>query len=173
MIDDDIVEPCNSPWSSRVVLAPKPNGHGIIFCVDFRAINKLCVPDVHPLPVMDDLIGHLDGATYYSTMDLEARFWQIPLAPGDSPKSCFVTSNVLYQFKRLPFGLQASPPNFQILMNRVLKDLLWTECLCYLDDILVYGRVLQALEEAGLTLNPKKMYFRGEKRQISWPYRRC
>ena len=84
MIDDDIVEPCNSPWSSRVVLAPKPNGHGIRFCVDFRAINKLCIPDVHPLSVMDDLIGHLDGATYYSTMDLEAGFWQTPSPQGTS-----------------------------------------------------------------------------------------
>ena len=84
MIDDDIVEPCNSPWSSRVVLAPKPNGHGIRFCVDYRAINKLCIPDVHPLSVMDDLIGHLDGATYYSTMDLEAGFWQIPSPQGTS-----------------------------------------------------------------------------------------
>lgn len=68
-------------------------------------------------------------------------------------------------------------------MNRVLKDLLWTECLCYLDDILVYGRtfeehnrrlarVLQALEEAGLTLNPKKCVF-GAKSQISDIHRGC
>jgi hypothetical protein len=169
MIDDGVVEPSNSPWSSRVVLAPKPNG-GIRFCVDFRNINKLCIPDVHPLPVMDDLIGHLDGATYYSSVDLESGFWQIPLASESRPRSAFVTPDGLYQFTRLPFGLQASPPNFQRLMNRVLKDLLWTECLCYLDDILIYGKtweehnsrlekVLTALVQAGLTLNPKKCVF--------------
>jgi hypothetical protein len=170
MMDDDVVEPSNSAWSSRVVLAPKPNGRGIRFCVDFRAVNKLCTRDVHPLPVMDDLLGQLDGATYYSSMDLEAGFWQIPVAPGDRPKCAFVTPDGLYQFKRLPFGLQASPPNFQRLMNQVLKGLLWTECLCYLDDILVYGRtwkehlarldrVLMALLKAGLTLNHKKCCF--------------
>ena len=66
---------------------------------------------------MDDLIGQLDGATYYSSVDLEAGFWQIPVALEDRPKTAFVTPDGLYQFKRLPFGLQASPPNFQRLMN--------------------------------------------------------
>jgi hypothetical protein len=69
MMDDDVIEHSNSPWCSRVVLAPKPNGSGIRFCVDYRAINKVTVRDVHPLPVMEVLIGHLDGATYYSSVD--------------------------------------------------------------------------------------------------------
>ena len=71
----------------------------------------------------------------------------------------------LYQFKRLPFGLQASSPNFQRLMNFFLKGQLWTEFLCYPDDILVYGEsfeehnirvnhVLALLSTTGLTLNP-------------------
>ena len=72
MIVDEIVEPSNSPWASRVVLAPKPNGTGIRFCIDYRAVNKVTVKDVHPLPLMDDLIGQLDGADYYSSIDLEA-----------------------------------------------------------------------------------------------------
>ena len=96
MMDDDVVEHSNSAWSSRVVLAPKPNGRGIRFCVDYRAVNKLCTRDVLPLPVMDDLLGQLDGATYYSSMDLEAGFWQTPLAPGDRLKCAFVTPDGLY-----------------------------------------------------------------------------
>ena len=61
----------------------------------------------------------------------------------DRPKTAFVTPDGLYQFKRLPFGLQASPPNFQRLMNQVLQGMLWTECLCYLDDILIHGRTFE------------------------------
>ena len=33
---EDVAEASNSPWASRVVLAPKSNG-GIRFCVDFRS----------------------------------------------------------------------------------------------------------------------------------------
>jgi len=169
MIKDDIVEPSNSCWSSRVVLAPKPNG-GIRFCIDYRAVNSVSVRDVYPLKNMDDLIGSLDGATFFTSVDLESGFWQLPVALGDRPKTAFVTPDGLFQFKRLPFGLQASPPNFQRLMDRVLGGLQWEECLCYLDDILIFGttfeehcerldRVLQAIGDAGLTLNPKKCIF--------------
>lgn len=70
---------------------------------------------------MDDLIGHFEGAKFYSTMDLEARFWQIPVAEVDRSKMAFITSDRLYQFKRLAFGLQASLPNIHRLMNMVLK----------------------------------------------------
>lgn len=169
MIKDDIVEPSNSSWSSRVVLAPKPNG-GIRFCIDYRAVNSVSVRDVYPLKNMDDLIGSLDGARYFTSVDLESGFWQIPVSLKDRPKTAFVTPDGLYQFKRLPFGLQASPPNFQRLMDRVLGGLQWEECLCYLDDVLIFGRtfeehcerldrVLKAIGDAGLTLNPKKCIF--------------
>ena len=169
MVDEDIVEPANSPWCSRVVLAPKPNG-GVRFCVDYRAVNKVTIKDTYPLPVMDDLIGHLDGATYFSSVDLESGFWQIAVASEDRPKTAFITPDGVWQFKRLPFGLQSSPPNFQRLMDQVLGDLRWLECLCYLDDILIFGKtfeqhlerlekVLQAIGDASLTLNPKKCVF--------------
>ena len=152
-----------------MLLAPKPNG-GVCFCIDYRALNKVTVKDVHPLPIMDDLIGHLEEAKYYATTDLEAGFWQIPVAECDRPKTAIVTPDGLYQFKRLPFLLQASPPNFQRLMNFVLKEQLWTECLCYPDDILVYGESFEehnfrvdhvpaSLSAAGLTLNPDKCSF--------------
>ena len=169
MCDEDIVEPANSPWCSRVVLAPKPNG-GVRFCVDYRAVNKVTIKDTYPLPVMDDLIGHLDKATYFSLVDLESGFWQIAVAREDRPKTAFITPDGVWQFKRLPFGLQSSPPNFQRLMYQVLGDLRWLECLCYLDDILIFGttfeqhlerldKVLKAIGDAGLTLNPKKCVF--------------
>ena len=60
-------------------------------------------------------------------------------------------------------------PNFQRLMNMVLKRLIWTECLCHLDDVLVMGRtlrehnerlerVLTALQNAGLTLHRENVW---------------
>ena len=104
MLNDGIIEEENSPGSSRVVLAPKPNGR-VRFCIDYRALNRVTVKDVHPRTIMDDLIGNLEGANYYSTMDLEAGFWQIPVAECDNSKTAFVTPDGLNQFKRHPFGL--------------------------------------------------------------------
>jgi hypothetical protein len=72
-----------------------------------------------------------------------------------------------YEFNRLPFGLLNSPSNFQHLMDTVLRNLTGTECLVYIDDVIVYSstaqeharrlsNVLQCFEEAILQLHPDK-----------------
>ena len=89
MIDDDVVEHSNSPWCSRVVLAPKPNGSGIRFCVDYRGINKVTVRDVHPLP---------------SPGDLPNLIWQVA-RPGDVVV-CLGAGNITAWAHALPGQLQ-------------------------------------------------------------------
>ena len=73
MLENDIIERSNSPWSSPVVLAPKANG-SIRFCVDYRRLNNMAVRDVYPLTVMDDVIEYLEGAHYFSSIELELGF---------------------------------------------------------------------------------------------------
>lgn len=134
------------------------------FCVDYRKLNAVTRKDVYPIPRMDDVMGRLGGAKYFSTLDLESGFWQLPVALEHREKTTFVTPDFLYHFNRLPFGLCGSPPTFQRLMDQVLAGLKWTDCLVYMDDILVFSnsfeehldkldKMLSALEIAGLTLN--------------------
>ena len=67
----------------------------------------------------------------------------------------------------MPFGLCNAPATFQRLMNRVLCDVNWDECLVYIDDTVVIGRifeqhlsnlstVLSRLRQAGLKQQPAK-----------------
>ena len=169
MIEDDIVSPSSSPWSSPVVLIKKKNGD-LRFCIDYRKLNAVTQKDVYPLPRIEDVLGRLSGAKYFTSLDLQMGFLQVPLAKEHREKSAFITPDGLFEFKRLPFGLCGAPPTFQRLMDRVLDGLKWTQCLVYMDDILVFGgdfnqhnerlhRVLNAIENAGLTLNLKKCTF--------------
>ena len=86
---------------------------------------------------------------------------------ADREKTAFVTQGGLYEFRVMPFGLVNTPATFERLMERVLRGIAWSECLVYLDDILVFGpdfgttlarleRVLDRLGEAGLKLKAKK-----------------
>ena len=43
----------------------------------------------------------------------------------------------------MPFGLCNAPATFQRLMDLVLAGLQWSDCLVYLDDVIVVGRTFE------------------------------
>lgn len=101
------------------MLVRKKNGE-LRFCVDYRRLNALTVKDVYPLPRIDDVLHRLSGAKFFTSLDLESEFWQVPMAKEHRKKTAFVTPDGLFEFLCLPFGLCGAPPTFQRLMDRVL-----------------------------------------------------
>lgn len=92
------------------------------------------------------------------------------VAEEDQKKTAFATHDGLFEFKVMPFGLCNAPATFQRLMDLVLAGIQWSQCLVYLDDIIVIGRtfdehlqnlstVLQKLREANLHIKPSKCNF--------------
>ncbi|GFX74653.1 hypothetical protein TNCV_3120851 [Trichonephila clavipes] len=166
MLDEGIVQPSESPWSSPVVLVRKKDGSWR-FCVDYRKLNSVTKKDVYPLPRIDDTLDCLKGAKFFSSMDLRSGYWQIEIDEADREKTAFITPEGLYEFKVMPFGLCNAPATFERMMDNLLRHFKWTMCLCYLDDIIVFSEtfedhlirlrlVLKCLQEAGLKLNSKK-----------------
>ena len=173
MQDNGIIEPSKSPWASPVVLVRKRDGSHR-FCVDYRGLNSVTIPDNFPLPRIDDLLDQLGESKYFSTIDLAAGFWQIRMHPLSQEKTAFVVPQGLYEFRVMPFGLTNAPGVFQRLMQQVLVGLNPASgpdfVSVYLDDILVFSRSLQdhlthlrvvirKLVEAGLKLKPSKCHF--------------
>ncbi|CAI5686581.1 unnamed protein product [Oreochromis niloticus] len=162
-----LIEPSTSPWASPVVMVPKKVKDEWWFCVDFRPLNKVTKKDPYPLPRIDETLDTVAGSSWFSSLDLRSGYWQVPLAPDARPKTAFITSGGLWQFKVLPFGLCNAPATFERLMDKVLTGIPRGECVVYLDDILVHGasfhaalgalrRVLERVLAAGLKLNPRK-----------------
>ena len=167
MLDKGIIEPCDGPWSSPVVLAAKKDG-SLRFCIDYRKLNEVTKKDAYPLPRIEDNLDALSGSKWFSTLDLLSGFWQVEMAPEDKSKTAFtVGRGGLYQFLRMPFGLCNAPATFQRLMEKVLAGLQWEYAVLYIDDIVVFGPsvgvaldrlqiVLDRLRQAGLRLKPSK-----------------
>ncbi|MES9880089.1 MAG: reverse transcriptase domain-containing protein [Sedimenticola sp.] len=166
MLQQGIIEPSQSPWSSPIVLVQKKDG-STRFCVDYRKLNSLTYKDSYPLPRVDESIDTLRGSKWFTTLDLQSGYFQVEMDPKDAEKTAFTTMCGLYQFKVMSFGLCNAPATFERMMEAVLAGLHWETCLLYIDDIIVFAdsfeqhihrlsEVLTRLENAGLKLSPSK-----------------
>jgi hypothetical protein len=168
MLKNRVIEPSKSPWAFPIVLVPKKDG-SIRFCVDYRRLNQITVKDSYALPRIDDALASLSGNKFFSSLDVFAGYWQIPMNEADKDKTAFITDSGLYRFNVMAFGLTNAPATFQRYMDAVLSGLKWNILLVYIDDILCYSKtfedhlrdlevIFDRLIEANMQLKPSKCH---------------
>lgn len=168
-LDDDVIEPSTSHLSFPVVIVRQ--GERQRYCIDYRELNKVTIPDCYPMQRADVLFSALGGNKYFSSLDAARGYHQIPIAEEDRWKTAFVTHQGFFQWKTMPFGLRNAPAVFQRLMDtHILGELRWQEALVYIDDVVVFSDSLEshvaALDKImtnaikiGLKFSSKKCFF--------------
>ena len=96
---------------SPLVCIPKTGG-ALRVCVDYRSLNIVTEPDIYPLPWIEEMVETISKSRYISTMDLAKGYYQVPLAPEDTEKTAFATSNGKFEHTRKPLGLKNAPAEF-------------------------------------------------------------
>ena len=145
---------------------------------DYREINEWTIPNKYPLPLISELIDQLQGAKYFTKVDVKKGYNNVRIAEGDEWKAAFKTNMGLFEPTVMFFGLCNSPATFQMMMNEILREEIEQgHVRVYMDDIIIFHRTIQELREItdkvfkkliehNLYLQPEKCEF--EKEEIEF-----
>ncbi|XP_055542951.1 uncharacterized protein K02A2.6-like [Wyeomyia smithii] len=169
LLAKDVIEKVAEPsrWVSPMVIVLKDSGE-IRLCIDMRQVNNAILRETHPLPTIEDIRWKLNGAIYFSRLDIREACHQLELDDESKPITTFITHKGLYRYKRLVFGISCAPEMFQKVIEQILAD-----CGCavnFIDDIIVFGKteaehnesfakVMSKMREYGILLNQEKCVF--------------
>ena len=167
LLEAGVIRNSHSSWLAPIIVVPKGDG-GKRLIMDYRALNKVMRKFVWPMPKVEDIFSQLNGAKYFSTLDLRAGYHHIGLTTDSIPKTVFTSPFGKYEYVKVPFGLAQALAYFQELMTGVLKDLPFT--MAYLDDIIIYSStpeehlehiktVFEKLRHAKLSMKLSKCHF--------------
>jgi hypothetical protein len=114
--------------------------------IDYRLLNMWIAKVGANLQQMAHLEAALasSGGVYWAVLDLCKGFLQCPLSDELSALATFQTPHLgCFRPLSLPLGLHLGPGLFQNRMETVIGDLWFVACVCWLDDLLVWGRTPQ------------------------------
>ena len=135
-----VIHSSRSSWSAPIIVVLKGDG-GKHLVIDCRALNKVTRKFTWPMLKVEDIFSKLNGALYFTKLDLRAGYHHIPLDKPSIPKMTFNSPFRKYEYVKVPFGLAQAPAYFQELMTDILKDFNFT--IAYLDNIMIFSKTLQ------------------------------
>ena len=162
-----VIRPSKSPFSSPVVCVRKKDGR-LRLCVDYRLLNSRTKKDNYCLPRVEEILDSLNGAQFFTRLDLKSGYHQIEITEEHKERTAFTVGPLgFYEHNRLAFGLCNSPATFQRVMEDIFSDLNLKIMYIYIDDLIIFSSTLEdhiqrlrlvfnRLRQCGLKLAPKK-----------------
>ena len=168
LLEKGVIRPSDSQYASPAFLVPKKGGKTRMV-VDYRGINSILDLEATPMPTIESAFQHLGQARWFSLLDLNQAYNQIPLDEASKKYTAFVVPWAQYEFNFLPFGLASGSMVLTSLIDKIFGDIKYGYVLNFFDDVCVYSNgsfedhlikvreVIGRLEHAGLTINPEKI----------------
>ncbi|GJU84968.1 reverse transcriptase domain-containing protein [Tanacetum coccineum] len=156
-------------WLSNPVMVKKHDGTWRM-CVDFKDLNNACPKDCYPLPEIDWKIESLCGYPFKCFLDAYKGYHQIKMAKEDEEKTAFTTSQGIFCYSKMPFGLKNAGATYQRLVDKAFQRQIGRNLEVYVDDLVIKSRTeeeiirditetFKTLRQINMKLNPKKCSF--------------
>ncbi|GJY50796.1 reverse transcriptase domain-containing protein [Tanacetum coccineum] len=156
-------------WLSNPVMVKKHDGSWRM-CVDFKDLNRACPKDGYPLPKIDWKVESLCGFPFKCFLDAYKGYHQIKMAKEDDEKIEFITSQGIFCYSKMPFGLRNAGATYQRLVDKAFHKQIGRNLEVYVDDLVIkrctedeiirdIEETFKTLREINMKLNPKKYTF--------------
>ena len=161
-----LIRPSSSPAGAGFFFVSKKDG-SLRPCIDYRGLNDITVKNRYPIPLIASAFSSLQGAQFFTKLDLRNAYHLVRIKDGDEWKTAFNTPRGHYEYLVMPFGLTNAPAVFQALVNDVLRDVINQNVFVYLDDILIFSDTLEEhIDHVRLVLQrllENRLYAKAEK----------
>lgn len=144
MLQQGIIEKVTEAprWISGMMAVPKGKDD-FRLVVNMKAPNKAILRSYFHLPTPEEFKVKLDGACYFTKMDLRNAFYHLELDEKSRELTTFLTDTGMYRLTRLVFGVNCAPELFQMAMEQILSGI--SGIIIFIDDILIHGKTLEKL----------------------------
>ncbi|KAH9734769.1 hypothetical protein KPL71_017494 [Citrus sinensis] len=160
LLQQGLIKPTNSYWACQAFYVEKRSellrGKKRLV-IDYQPLNSFLKDDKFPLPKIQTLFVHLQGARIFSKFDLNVGFWQLGISPVDRHKTAFCILDAHYQWTVMPFSLKVAPLLFQKAMTKIFS-LVLHHALAYIDDILLFSYDHESHQKLLLDFFQQKAY---------------
>ncbi len=144
------------------------------FCVDYRKLNALIKQDQYSLSLIDETLTHIQESKYLTRLNIIVAFNKLRMHSDNKDLTIFIIFFNSYKYHVMLFELTNKLTFYQHYMNDVLFKYLHQFCQIYLDDIIIYSKILKKhkrhvwlilnrLREADLQININKCEFHVQK----------
>nr|GEY04685.1 hypothetical protein [Tanacetum cinerariifolium] len=170
LVEADIMKEVHyHSWLSNPVMVKKHDDSWRM-CVDFKDLNKACPKDGYLLLEIDWKVEFLCGYPYKCFLDAYKGYHQIKMAEEDEEKTAFITSQGIFCYSKMPFGLKNARATYQRLVDKAFQKQIGQNLEVYVDDLVIKSRTekevirdieetFKTLREINVKLNPKKCAF--------------
>ncbi len=125
------------------ILFVKKKDDSLCFCVNYRKLNALIKKDRYSIFLIDEVLVRIQDSKYLTQLNIIVTFNKLHMSSKSENLTTFVTFFDVYKYRIMLFELINELASFQHYINNVLFNCLHKFCQTYLNDILIYSKILK------------------------------
>ena len=169
MLPGGVIQKSNSVYVTPLCIMLKKD-NTVRLTIDARVLNKSCVPNHYRTMNIEQLLERVNGAKYFSIIDLSSSFWQVELSEECRNFTAFLHNGKQYRFNKTPFGHNSSNAALLRALDNIFGDEINSFAASFVDDFCIFDNnyeehfshinyILGKLASHGFTINPSKIQF--------------